>query len=772
MQLLVLVGLLAFTLSSELGKEAPEELQLPPNYFSILNLTAWERITQSTTFLLTAPSLAEKKFEHTICNDFVFGEIGSIIPVRDNNKVYLFSDIDKYKKAREGESFSGYKLCYYGTYHVSGLPRIGCILSVSQVCNNYSSCLTDECNCGSETFLCADGDGCISLEQVCDGRANCKDSSDECVCQDFLTCKKLHSFNQSLAQCFVQPDCLEANYTAEKFYNDLKTGKLTENVGPISLDPKKVRQCIMDKTSRSIGSHCKRINLHWKEINYPTYKCKNQSDDQNDNIQCVNSNEGRRKMVFCDGIQHCENGIDEQDCPDTFYCKSDNKPIPINMACDSVSDCSDSSDECNNCTASSFLSSQDNLISGRVLPYVVAIQMACIMVLNSYAIYYHLTTYDSSAKAAFKVDKIQCTVLGGYDLLIAVYLATIVAANFVYDGKYCLVDVNWRSSIVCRFAGTILFAASQGALQVAVAMSICRCFTCLNGLSGREITMFGFLAVFPLVNCVNIARAFAPFLAATTVLSEWSEIFIHEHLFAGNPLITRGKKLDLARMVTAYKRISFNETSSMSTKKLLQELSSMTSNGGIFAPDRITSIGFYGKSSMCYPDLFTNERVMLGYKMFYIVESCLYLLIIMTCYTLICHQFIKSRAKTRPTNRAENESNDQVFFLSLKISLVIGSQLVCWIPVNVAIIGSFFDWSIPFLDTDTLIGIVVPINSFLNPLIHCKPIFDWVMGKIVILKRNLVSWKNSSRNDNSVVQMEMKDRTIVAEPDKDLGSAI
>ena len=765
MRLLALVGLLTFV-CSELGNEAPEEMNLPHS-LAIINITTWDRLTQSNQFLLTVNGLAEKKFERTICNDFVFGEILSIRAVRNSYKYYRFRDIDQFTKAREGESFSGYKLCYYGNFNVSGLPRSGCVLSESQVCNNYSSCLTDECNCGPETFLCADGDGCISLQQVCDGRANCKDYSDECVCQDFLTCKKLLSFNQSQAQCYVQPDCLKTNYAAEKLYEDLKAWQDEYGddmgTGPISLDPTKIEQCIMDRTS--ISSHCKRINLHHElgGTNYPTYKCGNQS---NSNIRSVSRNDGRRKMVFCDGIQHCENGIDEQNCPDTFYCKSDNKPIPINMTCDSVSDCSDSSDECTNCNASSFLSSQDNLISGRVLPYAVAIQMACILVLNIYAIYHHLNTYDLTAKAAFRVDKIQCIVLGGYDLLIAVYLATIVGANFVYDGKYCLFDVYWRSSIVCRFAGTILFAASQGALQVAAAMSICRCFTCLNGLSGREITMTGFMAVFPLVNCVNIARAFAPFLAAITVLSEWSEIFIHEHLFAGNPIITRGKKLDLARVVTAYKRIPFDETSSMSTKKLLEELSSMTSNGGIFAPDRITSIGFYGKSSMCYPDLFTNERVMLGYKIFYIIESCLYLTIIMTCYLLICRQFIESRAQARPTSRVENTSNDQVFFLSLKISLVIGSQLACWIPVNVAIIGSFFDWSIPFLDTDTLIGIVVPINSLLNPLIHCKPIFDWLTRQIVILKREMISWINSRRINNRVAEMEMQARTTdnVVEP--------
>ena len=165
----------------------------------------------------------------------------------------------------------------------------------------------------------------------------------------------------------------------------------------------------------------------------------------------------------------------------------------------------------------------------------------------------------------------------------------------------------------------------------------------------------------------------------------------------------------------------------------------MSSQGELFAPDKIRSIGFYGKSSMCYPDLFTNEQAMLGYKIFYIVESCVYLVIILACYILIFRQFYKSRAAVRPNNQAEDKSDNQVFFLSVKVSLVIGSQLVCWIPVNVAIIGSFFDWTIPFLNTDILTGIIIPINSFLNPVLHCKPIFDRVTKGLVKCKQAVLS---------------------------------
>ena len=84
---------------------------------------------------------------------------------------------------------------------------------------------------------------------------------------------------------------------------------------------------------------------------------------------------------------------------------------------------------------------------------------------------------------------------------------------------------------------------------------------------------------------------------------------------------------------------------------------------------------------------------------------------------------MKSRAVVQPATQKDTGKDSQVFFLSLKISLLIGSQIIWWLPVTVAIIGSFFDWAIPFLQADSLIGMIIPINSFLNPILHCKPIF-------------------------------------------------
>ena len=704
---------------------------LPP-ITSIINLTTWESIIKTPEFLLALPGIAERNFEHPNCNEFVMDKVGNLFSVRKSDKWPRYPSVDAYREAREGKSIFGYYLCYYGntSLDMEMSYREGCVIPESQLCDNYTTCLTDECDCGVDTFLCGDGNGCISRAQVCDGRVNCLDFSDECACHDFQTCKKSPSFDPS--KCFLKPDCVSPTYTAEIIYQEFRPPNdsqsyFANNMVLKLLDEAKVELCKINETNL-LSFHCKRIKFHPLKItssntlsfDYPRYMC-----DNNSGVSSVlQISVERHKVVFCDGLQQCDSGIDEQSCPDTFYCKSDNKAIPMNMTCDSVADCLDSSDECNNCAAYSTFSSQNNLLSGKVLPYIVILLTLCIVCLNVYAVYHHFHDYDSNAKPAIRVDKIQCIILAGYDLFTALYLGMILGANFTYYGEYCLFDVTWRTSFACRAAGTIFFAASQGALQVTVAMSICRCFTCLNSLSDKEITVSGFLVVFLLVNLGNVVRAFTPLFVTSAVFTNWADIFIHEHIFTGNPLISRGKKIDLAMVLAEYKRVSLNETSSWSTKKLLDNLRNMTSHGQLFAPDYVKSIGFYGRSSMCFPDFFTNEPAMLGYKIFFMTESSSYIITILSCYVLILRQYIKSRATVQPAGQKDDGNQNQVFFLSVKISLLIGSQILCWLPVTVAIIGSFFDWAIPFLKTDGLIGLIIPINSFLDPILHCKPMFN------------------------------------------------
>ena len=639
---------------------------------------------------------------------------------------------------------TGFSLCLSDTSHPS--LRETCAIPSSSKCDGFSSCLTDECGChGDDTFKCADGKSCITMDQVCDSRPDCLDFSDECPCQEYQQCASEISFdnlrpdvNYLDLKCFTSPNCTKIENEDYSRHNEIRRLKellftnphdilkIPETFRPSArnfslLDSSKIKECA--EKDATFKFHCMRL----EPVDDITYKYKCTENSSIEAYYHINKNmtTQERFVVFCDGIKNCKNGIDEQGCPQMFYCKSNQQPVPKELVCDSVPDCADSSDECNNCTMSSVFTSQTDLIGHNAMLYILMLEILGILCLNFYAFFYHASRQVESS--SLKIDIIQCTTLTVYDTLMAVYLLIVCWKHWEYRGEYCSHDVSWRPSPLCKITGAISYAASHGALQVAVSTGICRSYQCRNALRGKRIKLSIFLLAFMTMNVFNLAMAIFPLTATFLKPSSWTNMFVHEFFFRSNPLIRRGTLSDLATLVSNYKRVDQNIANQFSASQLFEMLRNMTEKGEVFSPNRITSVGLYGASSLCYPDLFTNQPQILGYKVVYMVENSAYLTAIIICYGNIIMQFLRSRRAvggipanaqqdTQPNQQAKN--NDKGFYLSIKVSILIGSQLVCWLPVYVAIVSSFLGMPPSNIIMDIFIINVAPINAIMNPILH------------------------------------------------------
>ena len=696
-------------------------------------------------------------FEDQSCTDLTVHGIGISQAIRIHDLFVRYSAGYEKLLTQGIDEKTGYVMCLRDKTEPR---RDTCVIPGNWQCDGFSACLDDECGCDQDSFKCANGMGCITIEQVCDSRPDCLDLSDENPCQDYQQCMRSlrPRVNDDNSNKLIIPNCTDGESSNGKSEAD-EVFKLQEFFfGPegtqannqdneahqtsYQLSTTRLAECRVKNIA--LGFHCERLELMKTEI---AYKCTETSS-----IEATYSYANVTKLttfVFCDGIKNCKNGVDEQHCPGMFYCFSDDQPVPQERTCDSVADCADSSDECANCSMSSVFSSQTHLIGHDLMLFVLMAEILGIVLLNSYGLIFHSKRIKNVERTSLLIDIIQCITLTVYDTLMAVYLMIICWKHWEYKGEYCSHDVFWRSSPLCKIAGAIIYTASHGALQVAVSNSLCRNYQCRNVLSGKRIKLAQFLPAFIVLNLFNLAMAITPLIATFSSSSKWADMFVHEFFFKKNPLIRRGTKSDLASLMSIYKRQDYNMTTKYSTAELFQQLRNMTAKGELFSPDRVTSVGLYGTSSLCYPNLFSTESSIFGFKVVYVIENSVYMITIIICYVFIVQEFFKSRkavaapAAANAPATSEEDANakktlDQGFYLSFKVSIVIGSQLVCWLPVHGAIIASFIGVLPSNIITDIFIANIAPLNAIMNPILHTD-LWSKVINKGLPLVKEKIS---------------------------------
>ena len=627
----------------------------------------------------------------------------------------------------------------------------------SLICDGSSMCLTDECWCSgnsSDIFYCSDGSGCVTFDKLCNNIQDCLDGSDECFCPGHLVVPDKQTkicFSKKLL-CNIDSKLIVSMFG----YKRLKeTRKVCKTSYDLYLGMNPLYECLHEvyrnqttlkkllKSPERIPLYCKSSCTHvkgfvdggWVKFCDRVFK-----GDPYDYVficdfkSSLSNDFGQPLAILCDVKVDCKSGQDEMGCPGRFYCSPNSSTdwVEPERVCDHVKDCTNGADECGTCEIDQ-LSSSEFLINSKIVVVVTGMLAIIIIIMNSVQIFNRLRTPSSSNTN--QTEKIYLINLFLHDLVMGIYLGGIVIVALVIrlKGKYCLLESAWRSSWVCSAFGVAFSSSAHGSLLTIALMSYTRFRTCSRiGVHIKQRYVVGTLVV---TNIINWFHSYLPLLPITVVREFFRTEIFFKHL-KQNPFFNKNP-INMTQLLLFYEGMIHHTAGTNDVYKIIDSLRNLTSREDIFD---IEEISYYGNTGLCIHNIFKSQGSYRPYKISYCAS--LTIIIGFICMTYLKILFTQKISRRNIVNAAGNENihkGVQTNSITLKISLMIGSQLSCWIPFIFTII--FFEFIIRSppspLVFELFALIIIPLNSLLNPLFYSK-IYKKLIKKLWEYWRNLV----------------------------------
>ena len=621
-----------------------------------------------------------------------------------------------------------------------------CRLKATKICDGASQCLTDECQCHgnqSDVFFCADGSGCVTWDRFCDGFTHdCMDSSDECFCAGYVG----HVTSKVNGNEVCVPDGLnctiveDASMLRTYFKCDDDADSKRDSINPIEfclmeafdefytlfLDPLTAR---VSEYCQANCSHVEKFEDGWERfcnhtrVNFDTLVGYSFQCDPKDWVESFSVNH------ICDGEIDCRNQADEIGCPGRFYCRDNHTAewVDSDKTCDNTKDCANGADECGTCEFGA-LSSSEFLIQSRVI-LVITILMGIVIIVMNIKEGYKCWIMSCSSKAR-AIDKTILLQIFFHDTLMGVYLCFIVLASIVLrlKGDYCMVERQWRASPICSILGVLFSFSSHGSLLGITMISCIRFLTCHSLVVdiNKRVVVIGSA----LIAVLNLFHSVFPLIPVKVIKNTFrTEVFFknldENPFFSSNPL-------NMTRLATVYQGLLHREDDDV--LKMISELSNVTTKGEIFD---ISEISYYGNTGLCIHNIFKSQP---SYEIYKII----YCIVLLALLSVVCTTYIKIVLKQRRSAQAVNadgpgEQDSVAAALTLKVALMIGSQLACWIPFILAALYFQYLTKKPAAPKvfEVFALVVIPVNSFLNPVFYSetyKKVKDaaWIKWRLIV----------------------------------------
>ena len=276
-------------------------------------------------------------------------------------------------------------------------------------------------------------------------------------------------------------------------------------------------------------------------------------------------------------------------------------------------------------------------------------------------------------KTKNKVQSLLLSNLAMSDLLMGIYMIIIASAD-VYYGRYFPVNAeNWRSGIICRFAGTLAITCSEASVLFVTLISIDRFITLKFPYSLHKLSVKSSKVISSIVWTFSLTLG----LVASISTGRNPDFYDNSHVCIGLPLaqviVTETKTREIA---------NFNfweDAISVQVVKNTHESSGLYFSVAVF-------IAF---NMLCF-------------------------LLILACYIGI----IRAVAQTSKVTSRQRVMAEEIR-MTFKVSAIVLTDFFCWFPI--CLIGVLVQIGLVELPNSVfawVVTLVLPINSAINPFLY------------------------------------------------------